>query len=76
VKRMKIILTGAYGFAGSTIAAERLAWRNSIDIIGVDNLSRAGSELNRPFLTKMALGCVISTSAARATLIASLPPIG
>lgn len=50
---MKIILTGACGFAGSTIAADLLASRHGIKIIGVDNLSRPGSELNRPALTKM-----------------------
>ena len=52
---MKIILTGACGFAGSTIAADLLASRDGIEMIGVDNLSRPGSELNRPILTKMGI---------------------
>ena len=52
---MKIILTGACGFAGSTIAADLLGSQAGIEIIGVDNLSRPGSELNRPILTKMGI---------------------
>lgn len=52
---MKIILTGACGFAGSTIAAGLLAVRDRIKIIGVDNLSRPGSELNRAGLTKLGI---------------------
>jgi CDP-paratose 2-epimerase len=44
---MKIILTGACGFAGSTLAAELLAGSEDVEIVGVDNLSRPGSELNR-----------------------------
>jgi len=52
---MKIILTGACGFAGSTIAADLLASRDGIEMSGVDNLSRPGSELNRPILMKMGI---------------------
>lgn len=50
---MKIILTGVCGFAGSTIAAGLLAAREGLDLTGVDNLSRPGSELNRRSLAKM-----------------------
>jgi CDP-paratose 2-epimerase len=42
---MKVILTGGCGFAGSAIAAGLLAARDGIEIIGVDNLSRPGSQL-------------------------------
>ncbi len=52
---MKIILTGACGFVGSTVAADLLRSREGLDIIGVDNLSRAGSELNRSILAKMGI---------------------
>ena len=41
---MKILITGICGFAGSTIA-EELA-RLGYQLFGLDNLSRAGSELN------------------------------
>ncbi len=50
---MKIILTGACGFAGSTIASALLETREGLEIIGVDNLSRPGSELNRIALQKI-----------------------
>jgi CDP-paratose 2-epimerase len=50
---MKIVLTGVCGFAGSTIAEGLLARREGLKIIGVDNLSRPGSELNRRALSKI-----------------------
>jgi CDP-paratose 2-epimerase len=50
---MKIILTGACGFAGHAIATGLRAARANLEIIGVDNLSRPGSELNRMSLAKM-----------------------
>lgn len=50
---MKIILTGACGFAGSTVAEALLARAAGLEILGVDNLSRAGSELNRGRLAKL-----------------------
>jgi CDP-paratose 2-epimerase len=52
---MKILLTGACGFAGSTIAADLRAAREGLDITGVDNLSRPGSELNRSGLKKLGI---------------------
>src|SRR4051812_33134505 len=50
---MKILLTGACGFAGSTIARSLLEARDDLNIIGIDNFSRAGSELNRAPLRKL-----------------------
>src|SRR4051794_7058523 len=44
---MKLLITGICGFAGSSVAfalAEQLA---DLEILGLDNLSRPGSELNR-----------------------------
>ncbi len=49
---MKIVLTGVCGFAGSTIASALLEARQGIQIVGVDNLSRPGSEQNRLALQK------------------------
>lgn len=50
---MKILLTGACGFVGSTllqaIAAAGLGWK----VFGFDNLGRRGSELNRPLLSRL-----------------------
>ena len=70
---MRIILTGACGFAGSTIAADLLASRHGIEIIGVDNLSRPGSELNGPVLTKMGIR-LRRLDIRSASDINSLPP--
>ena len=50
---MKILVTGACGFAGSTITAELLSRREGLTIIGVDNFSRPGSELNRTVLKRL-----------------------
>ena len=55
---MKILLTGACGFAGSVIAAGLLEARSDLEILGVDNLSRAGSELNRPRLVNLGVKLV------------------
>lgn len=49
---MKILLTGACGFVGRTIATELRRQSNEIEIIGLDNLSRRGSELNRSALAE------------------------
>src|SRR5438045_584454 len=43
---MKILISGVCGFAGSTIARGLLDNVSSREIIGLDNLSRAGSQLN------------------------------
>src|SRR3954469_15232956 len=52
---MKIVVTGACGFAGSTIIAALLEARTGLKIIPLDNLSRPGSELNRRALQKLGL---------------------
>jgi len=55
---MKVLLTGVCGFVGSTlaraIADSGLAWT----LFGVDNLSRSGSELNRPQLGRLGVRLV------------------
>jgi CDP-paratose 2-epimerase len=43
---MKILLTGICGFAGSTLARELRRQRDGVDIVGIDNMSRRGSEEN------------------------------
>lgn len=55
---MKILITGICGFVGSTLVG---AWRQAgagHQIIGLDNLCRAGSELNRPVLRQMGVSLV------------------
>ncbi len=44
---MKILITGICGFAGSTLATELPKHRPGLEILGLDNLSRPGSEMNR-----------------------------
>lgn len=44
---MKILITGACGFVGSSVAEALLQRRENISICGIDNLQRAGSEINR-----------------------------
>lgn len=44
---MKILITGVCGFVGSTLAKSLLGTGSSYQIVGIDNFSRPGSELNR-----------------------------
>ena len=50
---MKILITGVCGFVGSSLARGFLDANSTLEIFGIDNLSRAGSELNRPLLKKL-----------------------
>jgi CDP-paratose 2-epimerase len=53
---MKILITGVCGFVGSTLAAALLDGNsngNPLKIVGIDNLSRTGSETNRAPLTAL-----------------------
>ena len=44
---MKILITGICGFAGSTLAFELKHLVENLEIVGIDNLNRPGSEQNR-----------------------------
>src|SRR5689334_7220988 len=44
---MKLLITGACGFIGSAVAAALLNRVEGLSIWGLDNLMRAGSEINR-----------------------------
>jgi CDP-paratose 2-epimerase len=52
---MKILITGIAGFVGSRLASFFKTHLQDCEIIGIDNLSRRGSESNLPFLKS--LGC-------------------
>lgn len=54
---MKLLITGVCGFVGSSLAACLLERRTGLAIIGIDNLMRPGSELNRARLR--ALGVTV-----------------
>jgi CDP-paratose 2-epimerase len=44
---MKILITGICGFVGSSLAEGLLERRAGVSILGIDNLMRPGSEMNR-----------------------------
>ncbi|HTY86447.1 MAG TPA: NAD-dependent epimerase/dehydratase family protein [Candidatus Acidoferrum sp.] len=44
---MKILITGICGFVGGALASELKRRQENLEIIGLDNLCRRGSELNR-----------------------------
>lgn len=49
---MKILLTGACGFVGNVIVGELLAHQSGIELVGIDNFIRPGSESNREELRR------------------------
>lgn len=53
---MKILITGISGFAGSTLARELRLHREGVEIVGIDNLSRRGSEENFEALQTEGIG--------------------
>jgi CDP-paratose 2-epimerase len=57
---MKILITGICGFAGSSIAKSLLQSHSNLQIIGLDNFSRKGSELNVPKLTDLGIDLIRS----------------
>src|SRR5689334_19862480 len=70
---MRILITGICGFAGSTIAESLLARRGGLSITGIDNLSRPGSETNRPRMRSLGIP-VVHGDLRAASDIESLPP--
>ena len=69
---MRILITGICGFAGSTLARRLLQEREGLSILGIDNLSRAGSETNLAPLR--ALGCEITIADIRDPAVLSALP--
>ncbi len=52
---LKILITGICGFVGSTLAKALLAHRADLEILGIDNFIRPGSETNRAELKAMGI---------------------
>jgi len=50
---MRILITGACGFVGSTLAIELTRALPGVGIVGLDNLSRPGSERNRHLVASL-----------------------
>jgi CDP-paratose 2-epimerase len=55
---VKILITGIFGFAGSFIAKTLLQSLTNLQIIGLDNFSRKGSELNISELTSLGIDLI------------------
>ena len=55
---MKILITGICGFAGSSIAETLLQSHTNLKIVGLDNFSRKGSELNVSQLANLGIDLI------------------
>ena len=71
---MKILVTGIAGFAGSKIASGLNLLYPSIEIFGLDNLSRKGTEQNIHLLSKDGINIIRGDIRSQADLDA-LPPV-
>src|SRR3984957_3530781 len=71
---MRLLVTGICGFVGSALARYLLEMIDGIEVIGIDNLIRPGSELNRQSLAK--IGCNIFYGDVRTRSdLDQLPPV-
>lgn len=52
---MRILITGAAGFVGTSLSHALRAAIAGVDLIGIDNLSRPGSEINRSALRALGM---------------------
>jgi CDP-paratose 2-epimerase len=71
---MKILLTGACGFVGSSVARALLDSRPNIEITGIDNFIRPGSETNREELRNLGVK-LIHGDVRAASDLAALPAV-
>ena len=69
---MKILITGICGFVGSTLTRALLESAPGLQIVGVDNFIRPGSELNRRELAKVGVK-IIHADVRSATDFETLP---
>ncbi len=70
---MKLLITGACGFVGSTLAKALLEWRPGLELIGLDNFSRRGSEINRAPLEQLGVR-IFHGDVRSSTDLDTLPP--
>lgn len=71
---MKILITGICGFVGNALAGELPVHLEGLEILGLDNLSRPGSELNRARLQSQKVR-VIHGDIRNASDLEGLPPV-
>jgi CDP-paratose 2-epimerase len=71
---MKILITGVAGFAGLSIARMLLQSHSDLEILGLDNFSRKGSELNISELTILGIDIVRGDIRSQSD-IAALPKV-
>jgi CDP-paratose 2-epimerase len=69
---MKILVTGICGFVGSTLTRALLESAENLQVTGVDNFVRPGSELNRRELAKLGMK-IIHADVRSATDFETLP---
>ena len=66
---MRILITGICGFVGSALAGLIIEHKEEIhgplEVIGLDNFSRPGSEINRQSLKRLGSNCFMATCATR-----------
>lgn len=71
---MRLLVSGAAGFVGSTLVRALLEHEEGLDIVGLDNLSRPGSEANRAVLADLGVTFVHGDLRQPSDLEA-LPPV-
>lgn len=71
---MKVLVTGACGFAGSTIAAWLVESIPGVEVSGLDNLWRPGSESNRSRLRSLGVR-IVHTDLRCASDLENLPSV-
>ena len=65
---MKILVTGAAGFAGSNICRSILEHLQDTEIFGFDNLSRSGSETNVKLIEELGVQLIRGDTRAQSDL--------
>ncbi len=71
---MKVLITGICGFVGSSLAACLLERHADLEILGIDNLMRPGSETNRARLRELGV-TLVHGDVRMASDLEPLPPV-
>ncbi len=71
---MRVLVSGVCGFAGSHLARALLESHEGIEIVGLDNLARQGSETNRLALKRLGVQ-LIHGDLRMASDVDVLPPV-